>query len=729
MTALPTPNLNSDRFDWSEWIGLSDAAERLRVDKDHLGRLCKRRLQAEGVAIMATTPDGGRRQWFISRRYDAALIGGIVGAAHRPADLSRFTDDQIRGARMRQACVLRFRAARKAGGDGWVGRCVEALRGRYTGLRISRRSLYGWDRDYNGRADLVKLIDMRGGDQKSKGDRAAWAHFGELYLHPNQRSAKACWKATKRHAQQAGLSWCSYESLKRQLNRRFTPQQQAQARDPDTFRNHFAPYLKQNPDRFGAGDCWVGDHTQLDFMCWWGKDIIRAWLTTFQDWRTRRIVGYMVWNSPSSHTIRGALRHALMDSANGGPPRALWIDNGRDFDSWVLHGQTKKSRREKVISAGYVDEIEFRGILNDFDPPIEAHFSLPFNPNGKSRMERWYGTLHGQFDKWMTTYCGRNPLYKPENLNHTLKHERHRIPTFEQVQAWVGDFITAFNANADHQMADMVDHGETLSPDQAMARWRSMRRVFADPSILDELMAHWHRPLHVGRNGIDLRFGTVKLTYGQFAPELIPFKAAKKADRRPVIVAYDPHDMRRVRVYDAQRRYVCTAEENILCGVEGKVGMEQLREQMRKKTAYARHTKGIQANPDINFLTDSEAIAAESIRQTAEAETAASLQPVRTRLDGQGKAIRRDDLRHAAGAETVTRPDDEPRGLPSPREMLRYLPANDGPDSDYGEDDAFQSVTDLHAALTLTDDGDGPDDDGDYDDDQSPWAAFRERGL
>ena len=47
-----------------------------------------------------------------------------------------------------------------------------------------------------------------------------------------------------------------------------------------------------------------------------------------------------------------------------------------------------------------------------------------------------------------------------------------------------------------------------------MARWRKSRRPLPDPMVLDLLLAHWEKPAYVGRNGVTLRIGSVRLTYG-----------------------------------------------------------------------------------------------------------------------------------------------------------------------------------------------------------------------
>src|SRR5690606_657111 len=92
--------------------------------------------------------------------------------------------------------------------------------------------------------------------------------------------------------------------------------------------------------------CWVGDHAQLDLVCRFGVKLIRPWITIWQDWRTRRVVGWCLSESPDSTTLLAALRMGLLAPANFGGPDLVWIDNGKDYDSYTLHGRTKKERQQ-----------------------------------------------------------------------------------------------------------------------------------------------------------------------------------------------------------------------------------------------------------------------------------------------------------------------------------------------------------------------------------------------
>jgi transposase InsO family protein len=675
LSMLPTAPAASAAIDWSQWIDNVEAARRLGVSRGQMRRQCSDRLAAQGLAMQAPSPEG-RLTWYVARRLDKALCDGVIGSLNQIADLSRFTERQRRTAMLRVECVHAFREAREAGGSNWRRLVIITLRNRFPDLKVCERSLYRWDKLYRGKADIVRLIDSRGGDRRSQGDDEAWDFFYSLFLHQNQPSARDCWRKTRRWASQNGLTWCSYTSLCYQLDKRVPQQAQTKARDPKGFKQKFEPWIEQRHDRFAAGQALFGDHSCLDFLCRDGQRLFRPWISVWQDWRTRRICGWALVESPSSDSIRASLRMAILDPVLGGPPEVVWTDNGRDYQAAVFWGATKAERRT-LLSKGYLDEPTFTGILRMLD--IEAHFSLPFAPDGKAKIERFFGTTHGGFDKHWPSYCGRSPEHKPPGLAKLLKDHPEKVPTIHEVREAFARWVKTYNADAEHNMPDLVHEGVKISPDEAMTRWRERRRPLADPSILDLLMSNWHKPLTVGKNGITLRLGNVTKRYGQFSHELAPYKAGRAADRPLVIVAYDDNDMSQIRVFDPDMRYICTAVQNEQSGIHGApVSKDLVKHVSQAKAQYRRAVqapqKARERHPGIGLLNDDELLQAEADRRRQEADHDARLKPVRTALDGQGAVIARDDLRRAAGGESMSAAPDQRRGLTSPIDFAKkYL--------------------------------------------------------
>jgi transposase InsO family protein len=677
MTALAMTNFAPPaQPDLAKFVPIGRAAMLLGQERGHLTRICRDKLYHQGLAVQARPSDGGQVQWFISRRHDPRLIDGEHGALWQAPDLEGFTQKQRDGALARRACVESLRHARQTWpgfAAEWMPRLIEQLRTRHGFKKLSASALYRWDFLYRRPSDLMKLIDSRGGDNRGRTDDAAWEAFKDLYLNENQPSARQVWKQVGAMAKENGWTWCSYKGCVGQLDRRISPEQQLKHRQPAKWRQTLRPFIAQDPESWAAGECWIGDHKQLDLICRFNDQLIRPWLTTWMDWRTRRIAGWTLNATPNSTAILGALRHGLMDELNQGGPRSVWIDNGKDYDCWMFHGQTKKQRRTRIKIE--LSQPRTFGIFNAVQ--IEPHFSIPFNPNGKGRLERWFRTL-ADFFRVFDTYTGDGPDTKPEKLAEILKSP-HRIPALDQIEARIGAHIDGYNACNEHGRRDLQgeETGELLSPNEAMAQWCSTRHVMRDPKSLNLLLMQWHRPVTVGRNGIALSLRGRTVHYGQFDPALSPFKAAKKEDRRSVIVAYDPHDIRSIRVHDEQFRYVCTAEMNQLGGLHGgdAISLEHVAQLNRSKAQYAQSIKHVQEHSLTQCLTAEEALAETASYKppTPQAQPAA-LRIIQTPIDGQAAAIEREQLKAAVGTEgraVARRPSvfDKLRNIAPAREM------------------------------------------------------------
>ncbi|MGE5607691.1 MAG: DNA-binding domain-containing protein [Bacillota bacterium] len=655
MTALALHNFAPASFDWQAVVPAAEAAAKLGLNIDSLTRRCRVDLSQRGLAFYATPPEGGQPRWFISRDFDARLLGGGFGEQYQEPDLSAYSERQRIGALQRRACVERFNRAlvtEKGDVSIWLPALIASLQADFPPLRISRSQLYAWKKLYKRPADTVKLIDNRGVHKRCGDDPRAWKAFEDLYLHENQPSLEQCWQAVDELAQQNGWSWCTLKSCYAQRDQRIPPAKQLRHRQPERWRQTLRPYIAQATDAWEANERWISDHWQANLWCRWGETIIRPWLTSWMDWRTRRVMGWVLSDNPNSTTILAALRHALLDERNLGGPDEVAIDNGRDYAAWVFCGQTKRERRRRIDCR--VDEPRTLGIFNALQ--IGAHFAIPFNANGKARLERWHRTLEA-FCRTFETYCGNAPEARPDRLGFVLDNPR-LIPSFELVEQRFGRFVEGHNASGDHGIDDLVEGGERLSPDEAMRRWCTTRRVLADPAALDLLLQQWHKPVPVGRNGIMLTLKGRSLSYGQFEEALTPYKALHKQNRRSVLVSYDPHDIRTIRVYDEKYRFVCLAHMNQVGGQHGDpIALEHVAELNRQRAIYDRSLKHVYEHNLTSILTPQEQLAEIAAQQaTPPAAPPDALRIVPLPMDGQAKEIRRQELKTAVGAESVQRP-------------------------------------------------------------------------
>jgi transposase InsO family protein len=590
-----------------------------------------------------------------------------------------YSERQRQTALARKYCVDRFRLARQdlrtpfAQG---VANIIAEARRLYPDMEVSEASIRRWDRLYKRPCDLARLVDRRGGDMRHSASPEAWSAFRDLYLDGRTPSIHQIWQIVGKLAEERGWQWCKYRVCTRNKDRFITKQQQVMVREPTRYRSGLAPFIAQDPESWNAGENFVGDNKALDILVRWGNGFCRPWLTSFQDWRSRKIVGWTLSDSPNSSTILAALRMAILDESNMGPPPHVTVDNGADYCSYVFNGRTKREKWEKVKAN--VDEGRTAGIFNLLG--ITAHFCIPFSPNGKARLERWHRTLE-RFCKNWPTYTGWNAQTKPELLAEYVK-KPSMVPTFKEVSDALGDYIRGYNLTADHSIADLAEDGQTLSPSEAYAKWCPVRRVLADPAALDLILAAWCKPAFVNRNGISLTLGGTLAHYGQFSTELMAFKALSKKDRQPVFVTYDPNDLSTIRVFDKNNKFICVAEMNNVGGAACRIDRNAFKEQARKRTAYARAQKTVAEYRLDEMLTPEERIGRAAREQNRQAVADASAQPtsiriVQTPLDGQGREQQRQELKKTFGgsAMTVKRTLPIQRLLPAPAARPRTAPA------------------------------------------------------
>lgn len=683
MTALTTTTSPAFGADWSRWVDVSYAAAQLGISVGHLKRRCDV-LKATGLAMFDRHPDGGPARWWISRDYDVRLQH-VIGELHQEPSLEEqgVPRDKADEARQWKACVMRLRAARRDRVSypglqaDWLPRLLDELRQQHPTLTISRSTLLRKDSLYRRPADLIKLVDKRGGATVDGADAKAWAYFERLYLDDRRPTVAECHRLTAAWAAEQGLRWCALRTCQLQLDGRIPPAKQAFHRDRDLYNSRFLPTLAQDVERFKAGRCWVFDHTTLDLFCRAGEQVFRPYITAALDWRTRKIVGWALSRVPNSDTILLTLREGLLDPSNMGGPEEVCFDNGKDFDAVVFDGRTKKERQRRV-SNDWASEGTFRGIFGDLN--ITPHFSIAYAPNGKARMERWFGTLHDQFDRTWPTYCGPDTASKPDGLAERMADLRN-VPTIDELHERFDRYVAAYNANADHQITDLADRGVRLSPSAAMQTWCTEVRAF-DRGALELCLLHHGRDVTVGKQGVGItvagRLWYFGLSHGALQPELLAYQGTG----RKVRCAYDPRDLRTVRVFDAQTKsIVCDARSNDFGGMQGPVGRQFVAEWHRGQRQHHKQLEAAGLGRVMPRLSAREQLALGVDLPDIVEPSTRTIKPVRTGFEEAAKDAQRHDLKKAAGAEHDEAPAPR-RGLPDLEKFLSSPPLSAREDDD-----------------------------------------------
>jgi len=692
MNAAPFNLAHAAPEDFRGLVPIEEAAPVLGLRKDSLRRACRDTLRGQGYAVLAKRPCDSQQKWFVRSSYDTRLMATIDPNRYTESDLNGYSERQRNEAIQRRACVERLRAAMQIHplSPGWTDRIVPqivaALHQEFPDVQISRSSLLRWHDLYQHPADLVKLVHKRGGRNAAKAPKEYWDIARDFDLHQNHPAAREVWKHTEEMAFETRLvntlPVLSYSAFNRQLKKQIPPEIRVFHRTPAKWRKQLQPYIAQQIEAWKAGECWVSDWKQCDVIVRFGKQQIRPWFCSMLDWRTRKIVSHILSDVPNSSGILACLRMGILDSTNFGGPAHVWWDNGRDFSAYMFHGQTKAERRE-TIRVG-VNEPTAKGLLAMLQ--IEPHFSLKYNPNGKSRLERFHRSLTPIF-RTCPGYVGESADTKPERQCEIADNARGLLD-FESFRGRMNDQIAGYNASADHSIEDLSENGVPISPNEAYARWCPTRRVMENPKCLDLLLQHWHRPVAVGRQGISIPIHGVSLHFGQFNAALMPFKALHKKDRRPVHVSYDPNDLRRIQVWDEQYRWVTTAEMNELGGLHSDpIGHEKVGELMRAKTQYNRSLKHVAKHSLTSCFTAEERLAHAMGGEHALPEP--SLRLVPAPITGlPNEPVVRQEMKAAVGAEELSPPVQRvPNALQKLRERrenedYRIRPVDDADEFD-----------------------------------------------
>ncbi|MEM8781921.1 MAG: DNA-binding domain-containing protein [Planctomycetota bacterium] len=662
------------------WVQLVEAAPLLQLGERQLRRKAED-LERQGLARQGRGK-GGNTVWFISRSYHPSLLPGVVGAGHQtPKAFLELPKDKQQRAFLCLACLESFREQKQTRRDavkGWLPGFLEHWKVHH-GLAVSRSALYRWHQEYGGKADLLKLVDHRGGDRKSQGDPAAWQFFRDLYLDANRPSKKRCHDLVAAKAEAEGWSWPSYGTVARLVDRRIPPEVQLLHRDRAKWKAQQQPTIEQDPEAWPAAVLWESDHAQMDLHCRFGNETIRPWFTAWMDWRTRKVVGFVLCPSPNGSTIQAALKNALDDPTNLGGPDTVRIDNGKDYQGVRFHGQSRKWRTEQVLTKGYLDEPKFTGIYGLLD--LDVIFTIPRGPNGKSRVERWFKTLHDQFSREFPTYTGRNSVERPET--HAAAVKSRRLPSFEAVYAQLREYVAAYNQRTDHAIDDLVDDdGTRLSPSMAMHRW-GRQRVLPDPDVIDLVCgADWPGVVTANRQGVTIRPYGVPVSYGAFDTRLTPFKAPRVKDRRELLVSFHPDEPHQIRVWTADtQEFVGVFQENEKGGGLA-TDRDKAGELIRQKRQYQKSLETVRQERPRDLMSPAERLRFNEKKRRQQLppsppEPTSAPRPqrlVQTPLDGHAQKVAAATHRLAAGAEGQGTP---PRTTPDIRELVAAAEARD----------------------------------------------------
>lgn len=227
------------------------------------------------------------------------------------------------------------------------------------------------------------------------------------------------------------------------------------------FENLFLPHMEQNIEQYKSLEVVVSDHHCLDCVVLYNGELVRPWLTTFQDLRSGKILGFCPSIKPSSMSIVVAY---YMMCLRYGIPNCCLFDNGKDYRGKWLNGHTETAKVFTPEGWSEEIEVEFQGVFGIVGS--EVRFTRTYNGKSKARQERYFRIIGEYFAKDFGTYVGSDSRTRPEDAALMWraidgKEQRHDIPTWEEFCASIESVIELINDTFESQGVGM--NGKTRS--------------------------------------------------------------------------------------------------------------------------------------------------------------------------------------------------------------------------------------------------------------------------
>jgi len=382
------------------------------------------------------------------------------------------------------------------------------------------------------------LINQFGSSNSFKAwPEEAQAYLFQKYCNINQPTASWCIQQLKTEAKKRGWNLPSVVTMRRYVQRIPQETRDRYRKGKRYWQEHYLPSVLRDYEQMDPGELYVSDHEQINVAVKHpsGRTIF-PWLTAWKDMRTRKILGWVLADTPSSNTINLSLKYSI---ERYGAPQHIVIDNGRDFSAkHFTGGQTKRFRFK-------VQENELIGIYKLLS--IEPHFCIPANAQAKN-IERWFWTQEQNFQKAFPTYRGNNIINRPEGVDgriaQSAKGKANYILEWDEFVGCLENHIENYNQDHEHQGHAM--NGRT--PNQVWNEYfetHAQRRV--SPNSLRLLMMKSKR-VKVGRFGIT--------AFGE------RYRSSPVMDHQGkfVVFRYDPADVSILYIYTEQNEFICTAE-------------------------------------------------------------------------------------------------------------------------------------------------------------------------
>jgi hypothetical protein len=268
-------------------------------------------------------------------------------------------------------------------------------------------------------------------------------------LKENHPGSPCGYSTARRYLQSLPRAWVDYHRLGK-----------------TAFANRHQPYMDRNIRQYRSLDVVVSDHHCLDCVAMYRGKLVRPWVTTMQDYRSGKVLGWCPSVAPSSLSITAAYYMAVIGY---GIPRKLVFDNGRDYRSEILNGKTVTAAVKTPEGWDGEKAVYIQGLFSLTGSGVS--FTLPYNGKSKGRQERYYGTLKEYFSKGIGSFVGGDTRERPED-SQLYYRAINGMAKRNDVPEW-GDAVTALGSMIQYINNDMPSDGKGMDG-------KTAARVFAE---------------------------------------------------------------------------------------------------------------------------------------------------------------------------------------------------------------------------------------------------------
>lgn len=371
--------------------------------------------------------------------------------------------------------------------------------------RLSAATLHRWRRAYRdgGVESLAPRYSTPGGAGARTLTDEQKALIQSYYLHQNRHSlAQALRDIAAYHK-----VTIEYSTARRYIAGLPKAVHILKRQGAKAFNDKAAPYIRRSYD-MDVMQIVSADHHILDFLCRHPAKgtPFRPWVTMIIDYRSRKPLGWHIGVTPNRYSILAALEQCVQTY---GVPDEIHIDNGKDFKSKLLNGESVT-----IKNADRFDEsqtIELQGVFGRLG--VQVHFATPYRGQAKP-VERFFRFVAESFSKQFPSYVGSNTTDRPADTalyygRINGQEKRGDLLALDDVAALMSLWVKRYAAEHRHRGEGM----DGRTPDQVFTAESSGPRPVMPPELRSLIFCEQFTRV-MRRGGIEIE-GTQ-----YYAPEL-----------------------------------------------------------------------------------------------------------------------------------------------------------------------------------------------------------------